>query len=398
MHSPKAPARSAAFPANRLAVSALFLVNGFMVGSWAPKIPEFAASHGLSESGLGLMIVAFGLGSLVMMPVMGGMIARQGSSQPLKIASVLSVPTLLLLTLAPNILTAAMTIFLLGGLLGAMDIAMNANAVLVEKRLRRAIMSSCHGFWSLGGLIGAALGGVLIASVGVVGHALIVTVLMAVAVAAASPRISQDRPAPHEDGAAKQPIRLPRSPVPYLLGLMALFCMTPEGAVLDWGALYLRQELSATLAQSGFAFGAFSATMAVMRFAGDPIRDKLGAVTTLRVCTVLALVGMLVAGQAPNATVAIAGFAIAGIGISNMVPIAFSAAGNLPGMAQGIALSLVTFMGYSGILIAPSVIGFIAEYLTFSTIFTALPVLFLVVLAVSGLARHADMRGEEVPA
>ena len=398
MHSPKAPARSAAFPANRLAVSALFLVNGFMVGSWAPKIPEFAASHGLSESGLGLMIVAFGLGSLVMMPVMGGMIARQGSSQPLKIASVLSVPTLLLLTLAPNILTAAMTIFLLGGLLGAMDIAMNANAVLVEKRLRRAIMSSCHGFWSLGGLIGAALGGVLIASVGVVGHALIVTVLMAVAVAAASPRISQDRPAPHEDGAAKQPIRLPRSPVPYLLGLMALFCMTPEGAVLDWGALYLRQELSATLAQSGFAFGAFSATMAVMRFAGDPIRDKLGAVTTLRVCTMLALLGMLVAGQAPNATVAIAGFAIAGIGISNMVPIAFSAAGNLPGMAQGIALSLVTFMGYSGILIAPSVIGFIAEYLTFSTIFTALPVLFLVVLAVSGLARHADMRGEEVPA
>jgi fucose permease len=129
----------------------------------------------------------------------------------------------------------------------------------------------------------------------------------------------------------------------------------------------------------------------LMRFAGDPIRERLGAVRTLRLCAVIALVGLVVAGQASSVSMAFIGFALAGIGISNMVPIAFSAAGNLPGMAHGIALSVVTFMGYSGILVAPSLIGFIAEYTGFAAIFTALPALFLVVLVLSPLARHADM-------
>jgi len=379
---------AALFPRERLAISALFFANGFTVGSWAPKIPDFAARLGLSESGLGLMILIFGLGSLVMMPIAGSMIARLGSSAVLKATAIGGIPTLLLLTLAPTVPVAAVTIFLLGGLLGAMDIAMNANAVHVEKRMRRAIMSSCHGFWSLGGLFGAALGGWLIGLVGIMSHVWLVTTYLAIVVFAALRFVSRD---PLPPSAEKAPIRLPKSPLPYLIGIMALFSMTPEGAVLDWGALYLRQELSATLAQSGLAFGAFSATMALMRFAGDPIRDRLGAVTTLRVCTLFALAGMLIAGQAPNATVAVIGFALSGIGISNMVPIAFSAAGNLPGMAQGIALSVVTFMGYSGILVAPSVIGFIAEYTGFAAVFTFLPVLFLVVLACSSLARHADM-------
>jgi fucose permease len=382
--------RVQSFPRGRLAISALFFANGFTVGSWAPKIPEFAQRLGLAESGLGLMILIFGAGSLVMMPIAGALIARFGSSRVTKLTAVLGIPTLLLLTIAPNLPVAIVTIFLLGGLLGAMDVAMNANAVLVEKRMRRAIMSSCHGFWSLGGLVGAASGGWLIGTVGVMNHVLLVTVVLALIVVPVLGMISEDRSGAEEK---KEPIRLPRSPLPYLLGMMALFCMMPEGAILDWGALYLRQELSATLAQSGLAFGAFSATMALMRFAGDPIRQALGAVTTLRICTAFALVGMIVAGQAPSATVAIIGFALAGIGISNMVPIAFSAAGNLPGMAQGIALSVVTFMGYSGILVAPSLIGFVAEYTGFSAVFTALPLLFLVVLALSSLARHANMDG-----
>lgn len=394
MHSPvhasEGATRVTAFPRGRQAVSALFFVNGFAIGSWAPKIPEFAERLRLSESGLGLMILIFGLGSLVMMPLVGGLVARFGSSHMLKLTAVLGVPTLLLLTIAPTVPIAVVTVFLLGGLLGGMDIAMNANAVLVEKRMGRAIMSSCHGFWSLGGLGGAALGGWLIAIAGAIGHVLIATAVLAFIVLVALGRITEDSATANAQ--EKKPIRLPKSLLPYLIGMMALFSMTPEGAVLDWGALYLRQELSSTLAQSGLAFGAFSATMALMRFAGDPIREKLGAVTTLRVCTLFALAGMLIAGQAPNATVAIVGFALAGIGISNMVPIAFSAAGNLPGMAQGIGLSVVTFMGYSGILIAPSVIGFIAEYTGFSAIFTALPALFLVVLALSGLARHANMQ------
>jgi fucose permease len=130
--------------------------------------------------------------------------------------------------------------------------------------------------------------------------------------------------------------------------------------------------------------------MAVTRFAGDIIRNRLGAVATVRLCAGLALTGMLVAGLAPNSAIAIAGFALAGIGISNLVPVAFSAAGNLPGLAPGIGISLVTFMGYSGILLAPSAIGFIAEHTGLAPVFAVLPALFVVVLALSGLARHAD--------
>jgi MFS family permease len=130
--------------------------------------------------------------------------------------------------------------------------------------------------------------------------------------------------------------------------------------------------------------------MAAMRFAGDLIRDRFGAVMTLRVCSVIAILGLLLIGFAENTAMAIAGFALTGIGISNIVPIAFSAAGNLPGMAPGVGLSVVTTMGYSGILVAPSAIGFIAEHTGLAVIFAALSILIAVTLLLSPLARHAD--------
>ncbi|QLL63879.1 MFS transporter [Sinorhizobium mexicanum] len=372
---------------NRLAVSLLFLMNGFVTGSWAPKIPEFKDRLGIGESVLGLLILVFGIGSLVLMPIAGGFIARAGSQKVVKVTAIILSPLLLVLTLAPNVWTAAIGMFLLGGFVGAMDVAMNANAVEVEKSMRRAIMSSCHAYWSLGGLIGAGIGGFLMARVGVLPHVLVVTVLSLVFLAVAWPMILADRP---HSAANKEKLRLPLTPLPWLIGIMALFSMVPEGAVLDWGALYLRNELGASVELSGFGFAAFSATMATMRFAGDHVRDLLGAKRTLRLCTVTALVGMVFAGLAPNAVVAILGFALAGIGISNMVPIAFSAAGNMPGLQPGIGLAVATTMGYSGMLFAPSLIGFIAEHSGFAIIFTCIPVLFIVVLLLSHHAVHAD--------
>ncbi|HTO30422.1 MAG TPA: MFS transporter, partial [Pararhizobium sp.] len=293
-------------------------------------------------------------------------------------------------TLMPNVWTSAAALFLLGGFVGAMDVAMNANAVEVEKSMRRAIMSSCHAYWSLGGLLGSAAGGLLMANFGVLPHAIFATIVCFSLVAIAWPMMLHDQPHPDT---AKQKLRLPLTPLPWLIGLVALFSMVPEGSVLDWGALYLRNELGASVALSGFGFAAFSATMAIMRFAGDHVRDRFGAVKTLRVCTVTALVGLVLSGLAPNAPLAILGFALAGIGISNMVPIAFSAAGNMPGLAPGIGLSIATFMGYSGMLFAPSLIGFIGEHTGFAIIFACIPILFIVVLILSHHAVHADHRG-----
>ena len=162
MSAPSLAARPFLSP-ERLAVSLMFLANGFLVGSWAPKIPEFALRLDLDESALGLMIMCFGIGSLCAMPLVGLLISRSGSRMPVLWLAAMTVTSLPLVTLAPSIWTAAIALFLFGGVIGGMDVAMNANAVEVEKRLDRAIMSSCHGFWSLGGVIGATFGGVLIA-------------------------------------------------------------------------------------------------------------------------------------------------------------------------------------------------------------------------------------------
>jgi len=389
--------RAPLFTPARLAVSMMFLSNGFLVGSWAPKIPEFAVRLGLDESGLGLMILCFGIGSLVAMPLVGAAIARQGSQAVLRLFGLLALGSMGMITLAPNVVSAAVALFVFGGVIGGMDVAMNANAVEVEKRQGRAIMSSCHGFWSLGGVFGAGLGGLVIGSFGVQAHALAATLASTAIVALAWRNVMADPLTPTEavpgEGSPGLASVFGASALVWLIGIMCLFSMTPEGAILDWGALYLRQELGAGAALSGLAFGAFSATMALMRFLGDMARDRFGAVTTLRVSCLFAIAGLALAGLAAGPVTAISGFAICGLGLANMVPICFSAAGNLPGLKQGVAISVVTFMGYSGILVAPSLIGFVAEVTGFAAVFLTLPLLVVVVLALSHLVRHADARG-----
>ena len=374
----------------RAAVSALFFANGLVVGSWAPKLPAMMARLGISESVAGLLVLALGIGSVCLMPVFGGLVARRGSAHAAKLAAVLFTPSLIWISLAPNVWAVALTVLAFGGLVGGMDVAMNANAVAVERARRRAIMSSCHGFWSLGGLAGAGAGGAVIQAVGETAHAVIVSAIVAVILTLAFPRLLGDSPAGEHK---HQPLRLPRTPLPYLIGVMALACMIPEGAILDWAAVYLQREMGASLAVAGWGFGACAGTMAVMRFLGDGIRRRYGAVRTLRVSAVIAMAGLAVAALAPTPPVALVGFGLAGIGIANLVPIAFSAAGNVPGLAQGIGLSVVTTMGYSGILLAPGSIGFLAEQTSFAVIYGGLSLLLLVPLLMSRLARTADFGG-----
>lgn len=236
-------------------------------------------------------------------------------------------------------------------------------------------------------MLGAAAGGWAIQMFGEVFHALGVSALFALVLVWASGRLLADAPA---GGAPRVPLRLPRNPLPWLIGLMALAAMIPEGAILDWAAVYLQREMGASLTLAGLGFAACAGMMAMMRFLGDGLRRRFGAVATLRASTGVAMTGLVLAGLSQAPGPAIAGFALAGIGIANMVPIAFSAAGNVPGLAAGIGLSVVTMMGYSGILLAPGSIGFLAERISLGSIYLGLAVLLVIPLALSHLARTAD--------
>ena len=371
----------------RWAVAGMFFINGLITGSWAPQIPVLLTRLDISKTTLGLLILLFGAGAVLAMSWCGHLIARHGTRITLMRFSVAASFGLPLVAMAPNVWLAALAMVVFGGLIGAMDVAMNANAVVVERRLERAVMSSSHGFWSLGGFVGGGLGGLAIQSFGYLSHALAISLVAFAGVQVAMRHlVAENRPV----AASHARFALPRHPAIYLVGLMALFSMVPEGAVLDWAALYLRQELGAELATAGLAFAAFSGVMACMRFAGDAVRGRFGAVATLRGCSLIAAAGMLGAGLATSPWMAIAAFALCGFGIANMVPIAFSAAGNQPGIPSGVGMSVVSTMGYCGILVAPSGIGFVAEHSGFGPVFIGLSGLLVIVFMMAGLAGHAD--------
>ena len=374
----------------RWAVAALFATNGFVMGAWAVQIPLLLTRHGISTTTLGLLILGLGLGAVGAMLFAGRLIAAYGSRAVVRVFALATIPALPLVVLAPNLWLLAPLMALLGALVGCMDVAMNANAVEVERRLHRAIMSSSHGFWSLGGFTGGLAGSYVVATWGPMVQALAVSGVAAALVAGAWQHLIVEAQAPQALENAPKSHLLPRDLSLWILGFMALFSMVPEGAVLDWAAIYLSRELGADLFRAGLGFAFFAGAMAVMRFAGDGIRNRFGAVRTLRLSGLISAAGLLGGALAPDDIVAIAAFAVAGLGVANMVPIMFSAAGNHPTLPSAIAISTVTMVGYAGILIAPSAIGFAADHIGFRATYGVLALVLLLVTALAGRVHDAD--------
>lgn len=366
----------------------MFSANGMAMGAWAPQIPALMPRHGIDESTLGLVILALGLGAVAAMLFTGRLIARLGGRITLTIFALALAPMLPMVVAAPNLPALLVAAALFGAVAGSMDVAMNAAAVKVERALGRAIMSASHGFWSLGGFAGSAAGSYVLAAWGPWTQALATASVLALILGLALPRLLPDGPAPVEPG--HRHALLPRDGALWLLGLLALFCMVPEGAVMDWAAVYLGQELGVGPFGAGLGFAAFAATMALMRFTGDRLRNRFGAVRTLRVSALIGAAGLGLAAVAPGAPVALAGFAIAGLGVANLVPVLFSAAGNHPGLPEGQAISTVTMVGYAGILVAPASIGQIAEWAGFRSTYGALGLLLVLVAALAHRAAAAD--------
>ena len=379
----------------RWAVGAIFFQQGVLVGGWALQIPVQLDRLGITESIMGLLIVAFGLGSIAAMLAMGPVIDRTGSRTATRWAGLGTAPFLLLVNMTPDVWTTGALLVVAGALIGVIDVAMNANAVEVERRYGRAIMSSFHAYWSLGTLFGALVSGPIITGVGGTGHGLAFLVILAALSLFAWPHFVRERLSNHEE---KVPFRLPRVPVVWLLGAVCLFAYVPEGAAIDWSALYMREEIGTPFALAGLALAGMQVTMTIMRFAGDRIRDRIGAEATLRWGGTVAAVGLVLVGLAgtgiaedwsvaARAVLVVAGFLITGVGLANIVPVAFAAAGSIPGVASGTALSIIAMHGYAGILLAPSIIGWAGEHIGFGPVYAMVAVLPLSAALLAKAAR-----------
>lgn len=374
----------------RWAVAALFFVNGFAIGSWAAQVPSYIRQLGVTEATFGLIVLCLGAGGIVAMSCAGFLMSRLGSRPVALSFGAAAVFTLPLAVSMTNPAAGAVALVVMGAMLGGMDVAMNANAVTVERRLRRPVMSSTHGFWSLGGASGGAAGGFAIEMLGPMAHALLVGAVMAAVLAAAWPRVAgDDRPAP-----AQGPRRfvLPAAPTIYLIGLIGMICILPEAMMRLWGALFMQQQLHADLGVAGLAFALFAGAMAVTRFGGDGVRRRYGAVATMRGSCLLAGAGLIVAAVSPHIAITLLSFAAAGIGTANLTPIAFSAGGNHEGMASSTGMAVVGTLTYVGVLLAPYASGLIAEAYGLTPVFVATAGLVLLVGVFSSVLSRADFK------
>ncbi len=371
------------FPAAWWGTVVLFLVHGFVVATWISRIPAVQSALRLNNFVLGLTLLASALGALCSIPVTGLLIGRLGSKRVSVLASTIFCVCLLLPALAVNAITLAMGLYAFGASAAAMDVAMNAQGVEVEKAMERPTMSRFHGMFSLGAMLGAAAGGAVAArGVGTLAHFAVSGALNVAAVLAVGGWL-QDTHDAHKNADHRLPFRsMPR----VLLALSAIgFCiLLAEGAMADWTALYLRQVLKAGPGTAAAGYSVFSAAMATMRFLGDWVTTRLGPERAVRTGGLVAAVGLGWALSMPDAAWAMPGFGVAGCGFSIIIPLVFGSAGRVKGIAPGAGIASVTGIGYAGFIAGPPTIGFLSQFLTLRGALVVVVICCIVSAALAG--------------
>lgn len=345
------------------ATAGLFLLHGLVVATWVARIPAVKAHLHLSDGVLGATLLWSAVGALFGIPITGILLTRWGPRLVSIGSTILFCLALVPLAYAPNAVALGASLFFYGAVAASMDVAMNAHGVAVEKALCKPTMSRFHGWFSSGGMAGAGLGGLIAAhQVDVTLHFDISALVYGIATLAFGPLLLR----------AKEPVsrtqhRLPLKQIPPVLyAICAIgFCiLLAEGAMADWTAVYLRQDLSAGPGIAAAGYSVFSAAMAVSRFLGDWITAKLGAARLVLCGTLLSVLGMSWALVAPSAPAALPGYAIVGAGFSSIIPLVFGAGGRIEGINPGAGIATVTGLGYLGFIVGPPTIGFLSELVT----------------------------------
>ena len=369
-------------PAARWATITAFFLNGTVFGVWATQIPVIKDHLDLSPGVVGLALLCLAAGALTAMIGTGALLSRVGSAPAVRVTALFFCLLLPLPALMPDVVALCATLFLFGAAGGTMDVAMNAHGALVERHLGRPIMSSLHGMWSLGGLFGAGGGGLLLQLLPPVAQSgLIAGAVLALFLAVQSRLL----PSSADTSAEPSGLALPGRDT-LLLGLLTFLAFMSEGAILDWSAIYLREDLGGAATVAALGFAVFSGAMAVGRFCGDRLRQRFGGVTLVRTGAMLAFAGLALALLGGGPVVAVVGFGLTGIGLSNVVPVLFSAAGSGDEGSAASSIAAVATLGYAGVLTGPALLGFVAEASTVGFSFTLVAVLALVIALASSRA------------
>jgi predicted MFS family arabinose efflux permease len=356
-------------------------VHGAVQGNFAARLPWIAAHVGVSIGRLGLALLMPGIGAMLAMPFSGRLVHRNGFRPLVAVTMTLYCLSLMLPAWPTSLWVLCLVLLPTGAVAGVSDMVMNAQAVLVERHYGASIMSSAHGFWSVGVLAGSGASA-LASRTGLdtrVQFAIAGVVLAAVAVIASRAVLPDDDAT---DAGAEEPpaFALPSRPV-LLIGLVGLCAVFGEQAGMDWSAVYLRHQLHASLSLAALGVSATSLAMAVTRLVGDRVIRRYGPVTTVRLSAVCAAAGAVTIVAAPWTGLALVGFALLGVGVATVVPLVFAAAGRV-GPHPGRSIAGVAGIAYGSGLITPGVIGGIASATSLSVAYGV----FAVLATVMGLS------------
>ncbi|WP_020595336.1 MFS transporter [Spirosoma panaciterrae] len=384
----------------RTATQLIFLVCGLGMASWAPMVPYAKDRLALNDANLGLLLLLLGAGAMLMMPTSGWLVSRFGSRIIMIGAVFLMALTLPLLLILSDTTAMAITLFLFGSGVGSVDVAMNAHGVQVQNLFGRPIMSSLHGLFSVGGLVGSlGLGFLIKLGINPV-YAIVSIALLMILIALTqyqflfSANAERQAIAQFASEAAKPAEPGLRSAWldkrVLFLGMMCFAIFLAEGAILDWSAIFLRDVRGIAPELAGAGYAAFSIAMAVMRLVGDKIVAHFNGKTVVVGGSVLGALGLTMAIVSPWLVGALVGFVLLGLGAANIVPVFFSAAGRLSGVTATVSLSAITTMGYTGLLAGPALLGFIAQYFSLAVALGCLALLLLIVALSYALSGKAN--------
>ncbi len=365
----------------RLAVNIIFFLNGFVHANYYSRLPRIQEQFGIDDGVVGLVLLGSSIGALFAMPFTGWVIIRNGSRRITLFGAFAYCALVPFIPLVPQIWSLIFLFFLLGVSAGMLDVAMNSQAVMVEKQLQKPIMTSFHALFSVGMMIGAVCGS-LFTELGTTlfVHLLSISGLSLVTVFIARYYLIHDRPEnKNQEGPA---FRLPNAAM-VSIGVIAFCCMLGEGAMADWSTNYMENIAKASPALAPLGLSAFALAMTTGRVFGDGARVKFGDRTLMIACGLIATVGLACSVIFTHPYAVIAGLFVVGIGLSAIVPIAYSIAGHTKNLPPGVGLAMVTTVGYSGFLFGPPVIGFLANWQTLRIALILVIALFLVMTVLS---------------